>query len=69
MEIVDDVDDAPWYFDTFHKQILDQHAPTKSIFIRPNQPPFMNSSLIKESGTQESSNYKIGFGTFLTIKL
>ncbi len=36
---------AQWYFDTLHKQILDQHAPIKSRVIRPNQPPFMNSSL------------------------
>ncbi len=47
MEIFDDVDDAQCYFDTLHKQILDQHAPIKSIVIRPNQPPFMNCSLMK----------------------
>ncbi len=47
MEFFYDVDDAQWYFDTLHKQILDQHAPIKSRVIRPNQPPFMNSNLRK----------------------
>ncbi len=54
-EIFEDVDNAQWYVDTLHKQILDQHVPIKSRVIIPNK-------------HTEKLNYKLGFGAFLTVK-
>ncbi len=47
MEIFEDIDDSTWFYDTMHRDILDSHAPLKSIMIRPNQRSFMNSALRK----------------------